>query len=355
VNNFCYIHIPFCSSKCSYCRFASFWNLDELKINIYIKYLLKEIQKTETGFNELKSVYFWWWTPAILKIEQLEKILNKLREKYWFDRSIEINIEATPITITKSNLIWWKNLWINRVSIWIQTLNNKSLIEIWRWNKWDIIKALDNIKEVWFDNVSIDFIIWLPYIKKWEIKKDMEYILNNYNFIKHISVYMLEEYYYPWKWKNISISFDEYLVEYINIKEYLKIRWFNRYEISNFAISWYECKHNKSYWDHSSILAFWLWSHWFKNWVRYNNSEQFNKYYLWEQIIDDKLKKSDYFMEKIMFWLRTTWLTNNLYKKLNIEKIDKFIIDWFLIKKSDKIILSDKGIVVMDYILKEII
>jgi len=76
VNNFCYIHIPFCSSKCKYCRFASFWVLDKLKINLYVKYLLKEIREKETDFKNLKSVYFGWWTPSILDNEQLSSIIK---------------------------------------------------------------------------------------------------------------------------------------------------------------------------------------------------------------------------------------------------------------------------------------
>jgi len=97
--------------------------------------------------------------------------------------------------ITVENLIWWKKIWINRLSIWIQTLNNDSLTEIWRGNKWDILNALNIINEEWFNNVSIDFIIWLPFVNKWEIKENIDFILKEYLFIKHISVYMLEEYY----------------------------------------------------------------------------------------------------------------------------------------------------------------
>lgn len=367
-NTFSYIHIPFCTSKCSYCRFASFWNLNLIKIDIYVKYLIKEIQNKKIDFNNLRSIYFGWGTPGVLLPQQLEKIINTLKQKINFDKNIEINIETTPITVTKNNLIAWKEIWVNRLSIWVQSLNNDCLVEIWRGEKGDIILALDNIQQIWFNNISIDFIIWLPYVKKWEIKKDIEYILNNYNFIKHISVYMLEEHYYPWKWDNISINDDDYLWEYIEIKNYLTSKWFNRYEISNYALAWYESKHNKSYWNHSNIIAYWLWAHWFENRIRYSNSEKFVWYYSWKQIKDKKLNKRDYLIEKVMFGLRTDWINNELYKELNTKKIDDFIDEWFLIKKSDKvnsegregalgynIIVSNKGVLVLDYILGEIL
>ena len=64
---------------------------------------------------------------------------------------------------------------------------------------------------------------------------DNQYVLDKCNLIKHISVYMLEEYYYPWNWKKNSISDIDYLWEYIEVKEYLEKRWYNRYELSNFS------------------------------------------------------------------------------------------------------------------------
>ena len=382
INNFCYIHIPFCTSKCKYCRFASFWNMDLLKINLYVEQLIKEINNSKADFKDLKSVYFGWWTPSTLSVTQLEIIINTLKKKYAFDNKIEINIEATPVTITKENIIWWKNIWINRISMGIQTLNNDSLIEIWRGEKGDIIKALNSIKSIWFDNVSVDFIIWLPYVKKWEIKKDIEYILNKFDYIKHISVYLLEEYYdiseesdskfenitYPNNWNKLWIKDDDYLWEYIEIKNFLKIKWFNSYEISNFAKKWYECKHNSAYWNHSNMLAFWLWAHWFINWERYSNSEKFINYYSWKNITFEKLTKEDVFIEKVMFQLRTNGLTKSIYEKLDKDKLNEFIKGKYVEKKLNKvnyegdennlgykIILSDKWVLILDYILKEII
>jgi oxygen-independent coproporphyrinogen-3 oxidase len=369
VNNFCYIHIPFCTSKCKYCRFASFWILDKIKINLYIEKLINEIQNNKTDFKKLKSVYFGWWTPSILDIEYLDLILKTLKSKFWFDDNIEINIEATPSTITFENINLWKSVWINRISMWVQTLNNKSLIEIWRDNKWSILTALDNIKEVWFENISIDFIIGLPYVKKWEINKNIDYILWNYNFIKHISVYMLEEYYdipdslesnfdnivYPNNWNDLWLSDSDFLEEYISIKNNLNNYWFDRYEISNFAKKWYESIHNRSYWNHLNVLWFWLWGLSFINNIRYSNSENFIDYYSWKNIEKEILTKADLFIEEVMFQLRTDWLSKSNIEKLNNSKIEYFIDEKYLIKKSDKIYLPDKWVLVMDYILSEII
>jgi len=370
VSNYCYIHIPFCELKCKYCRFASIWVSQKLKIDFYIKNLISEIKKSPYKKEILNSVYFGGWTPSVLSEKQLSEILSALKNKFSFSKNIEITIESTPNNVTKENLQIWKKIWINRVSIWIQTLNLESLIEINRGNKGDIEKCFSNLENFNnIENISLDFIIWLPYVFSGEILENIKYILEKYNFVKHISVYMLEEYYsadkiietkfdnitYPKNWNKLWISQEEYLKEYIWIKNYLIEKWFNNYEISNFGKSWFECNHNKAYWNHKEILAFWMWAWGFVDWKRYLNADNFLDYYNWKKIFEDKLSKNDIFLEKLMFGLRTFWIKKEIYDKLDKEKIEYFIENWYLKKESNKIILSDSWILVMDYILKEII
>jgi len=364
---FCYIHIPFCENRCKYCRFASFWISQDIKVEDYTKYLLSEIkntlifEKTDKILNKqkdkLKSIYLWGWTPSILNLVQLKQIFLNLKQKFVFDYNIEITLETTPNQISLEKIITWQELWINRISIWVQTLNKKSLKEIWREEKWDILEWLNIINSLSNNNftISIDFIIWLPYVKLWEIKENIKLILDKYDFITHISVYMLEDQYYPKTWKNLWIKEDEYLWEYIEIKKFLGKRWFFSYEISNFAKSWYECKHNKAYWNHSEMLAFWLWSHWFLNGYRYENFGNFKDYY--KQVLKNtqKLNKNDIFLEKLMFWLRTKWLEKNIFGVLNQQKIRDFVAWKYLKFENNLLKIEDKWILVIDYILGEII
>jgi len=374
---YCYIHIPFCDLKCKYCRFASIWVFQDKKIKIYVNNLLEEIEnknslvKKRDFFDDkiLKSIYFGWWTPSVLKIDLIENILNKLKKGFIFDKNIEITLESTPNNITLENIVWWKKLWINRLSIWVQTLNSNSLKEIWRWNKWDIIYALEILKQANFDNVNLDFIIWLPFVKVWEIKQNLDSILDSYDFIKHISVYMLEEYYskdkliqnkfdnivYPNSWKNTWLDEKLYLKEYCEIVDFLKEKWFFRYEISNFAKQNYECKHNKSYWNHSEIISFWLSASSFLDKTRFTNSDDFSAYYNKKDIFQEKLDKSDIFLEKIMFNLRTSWIKKADFKNINQEKINYFLQNNYLKLEDDLLKLEDKWVLVLDYILSEII
>lgn len=365
----CYIHIPFCSSKCKYCRFASFSWFSNLKIQTYVDFLCKEILDSDIDWVVLNTIYFGWWTPWVLSLSQFNQIFETLKTKFIFSENIEISIETTPWNITIENLKWWKKLGINRISMWLQTLNEKSLSEIWRDSKWDIIWALDIVKNIWFSNFSIDFIIWLPYVEKWEIIKNIDYLLEKYDFIKHISIYMLEEYYdvpevkeskfdnivYPNAWSNLWLKEEIFSEEYIKVKNFLQKKWFNRYEISNYSKPWFECKHNFWYWTHKETLAFWLWAHGFLNNIRFSNSESFIDYYTKKNIIKEHLNEEDLFLEKIMFSLRTFWIDEIYLEKLDDLKVNYFIENNLLFKKDGRLVLTDNWVVFMDYILWEII
>ncbi len=359
---FCYIHIPFCESKCKYCRFSSFvWNNNLEKEN-YKNFLLKSINQFDLKKEKLSSIYFWWWTPTSFSNLYLWEIIFALKKKFDLKKNIEISLESTISNISSKNLDYWFNkLKISRLSFWIQTLNDESLKEIWRQNKKTILKKLNILKKYLIDkkydvSINFDFIIWLPYVKKWEILEDLIFILENYFFVKHISLYMLEEYYdYPKNWKNLCLSEEEFLSEYINCKIYLEKSWFKKYEISNFAKSWFTCKHNKAYWNHSEIISFWLSSHSFLDNTRFAYPKNFNDLYLQKIEFSEKLQEKDLFLEKVLFSLRTSWLEKIIYKELNQNKIQYFIQMKLLKITKEKIILTDNWTLLLDYILKEII
>ena len=365
----CYVHIPFCRSKCKYCRFASFSWLNYLQIKNYVSFLTEEINKFDWNQNILDTIYFGWGTPWILEQEDIKNIILALKQKFEFNKKIEINLEINPNNISLENLTNWKNIWINRISIWVQTLNQESLKEIWRSKKWDIINSLDIIEKSWLINdfvFSIDFIIWLPYVKKWEILLNIKTLLEKYAFIKHISIYMLEEYYdipdevdskfekiiYPNKWHNLGLKEDEYLDEYSNINTFLRWKWFERYEISNYSLPWYQCSHNKWYWEHKNYIWFWAWAHSFIDNTRISNLENLEGYYKWLKN-KEKLSSESLKIEKLMFDLRTNKL--NIYDINDKELLNSLINDWLLEINWDSILLTDKWVLLIDFILDKII
>lgn len=373
---FCYIHIPFCESKCKYCRFASFWWIDDFLKKKYVQKLINDIESFDKKNEKLESIYFWWWTPTSISDNDIWGIINSLDRKFWFKNAIEISLETTPKFINSNRLKIFSELWINRLSLWIQSLNDKALKEIWRNSRDVIISSLDVLeRQKYIENISLDFIIWLPFVKIWWVKKDIQFVLNNYNFVKHISVYMLEDYYqskdknknlkinkkekfeniyYPDSWGNLWIREEDYLREYLGIKDYLQKNWYYRYEISNYSMNWFECKHNNAYWEHKDYLWFWLGSHSFINGFRYSTKDDFDWYYKWEFSHEEKLSENDKFLERVMFWLRTNWLEKDIYEKLDKNSLERYILEWYLQKSGNKIILADKSVTILDYLIADL-
>lgn len=364
-----YIHIPFCSSKCSYCRFASFTIKDSLKINFYVDYLCREIEISETIGSPLQSIYFWGGTPSTLSSEQIARIIQALKKKYGFTKNIEITLESTPENITKNSLKEWKELWVNRISMWIQSLNEATLKEIQRTPTKEIYRALEVLESWLIKNISVDFIIGLPYVKPWELKEYIQHILRYYKIIKHVSIYMLEDYYevpeerdsrfenitYPVDWSKDGLSEVEFLEEYSDLRKYLQKKGYNSYEISNFSKQWYECRHNIAYWQHKEVAAFWLWASGFIDWVRYKNSDEFWEYYKWEGITTDEINKKDVILEKIMFWLRTNWFDQKLLRYLDKNAFEKLKMQKFLRIRKWRIMLWKKWYTLLDTIVVELL
>lgn len=360
---FYYIHIPFCKSKCKYCSFASFAWI-EGKIEEYLSFLKEEIREymedsclrrnDRVGGNDniVESIYFGGGTPSVLSIIQINEIISVFRE-YWNLENAEITLEMNPENVSEKYVRWLKEIWINRISVWVQSLNNKTLQEIWRSENEIIFEALENLKKAEFENVWVDFIIGLPHVIKWEIKKDIEKILReNYN-IKHVSIYMLEEWFYPKNWTEISIKKDDYLEEYKLVVDFLKKEWFSHYEISNFAMPWAECRHNKSYWNHSNYRGFGLNASSFIGNKRFTNSKKFSDYYAKKLEFEEELEEKDLKIERIMFWLRTFNLDPDLIE--NKQHLEEFISDWLLEKTWNKIKPTNSWIAILDFITENLI
>lgn len=346
----CYIHIPFCAKRCKYCQFALTIN-KKSKMKIYLSHLLKEIENFNHIDNKLETLYLWGGTPTSYTPSELSMILSKLKEKFEFDKNLEFTLETTPDNVTENNLKAWKDMWVTRISMWVQSLDNKVLKEVTREDNSKIFQALD-ILENNFENVNIDFIIGLPYQKKWDLIKNIRVLIDKYTCIKHISPYMLEDYNYTSDWDNLIMNESILADEYKDVIKYLNSRWFKRYELSNTAKKNYKCKHNLWYWRHKEYVWFGLSSGSFLDGQRIQNSEDFKEYYLWKKEINT-LTEEDIKEEKIIFWLRgqgvNTEIFNCTHKVLQLEK------EWLIENKAWKFYIRFWQEPLENYIISELL
>ncbi len=247
-----YIHVPFCLQKCGYCSFYSEILSNEKKQK-YLKSLLAEIALFQKKyFFKPKTIYFGGGTPSLLTAKEITAILDQ------FDLSQceEITLEANPITIREdyADEIWQTP--INRISLGVQSFRNDELQLLGRLHDAkQAEEAFQILKQNGVQNISFDLIYGLPNQTKDDLLVSLE------KFIElqpdHISTYCLSlEEEVPLYHQKNQIPPDESVVEfYFLIRERLLEVGYRQYEISNFARSGSESKHNLSYWDDKFYLG----------------------------------------------------------------------------------------------------
>ncbi len=342
-----YIHIPFCEQKCNYCAFASFCANEKQKEE-YIDLLCKEI-KTRKTKRPVKTIYIGGGTPSVLTETQIERIVVTLFENFDVYEDAEFTVEANPNSITENFLQKLKELRVNRLSVGVQSLKDKSLQKIGRLH--DKNMAIEKIKlaRKYFNNVSADLIVGLENENGKDLCRYAEKLLSL--GVKHISCYLLEIYentklYQMIKNKEYCPLNEGQLIGAFNkLSNYLQDKGMERYEISNFAFEEYESKHNLNYWQRDEYLGFGLSAHSFLDGIRSCNASNFEDYKLGKTEIE-KLTTKQQVEEIIMLGLRCKLGVNlSELKKLNyeIEKNDYFqdYIKQGIIKlKNDRLFLN---------------
>lgn len=261
-----YIHIPFCKQKCKYCSFVSFASTE--KILGYIFSLLKEIDTNYNG-EELKTLYFGGGTPSLIETSYLKKIINKFN----LASNCEITLEMNPDDAKFDYLKSLREVGINRLSIGSQTFDDNILKLIGRrHNSVQTLEAVQLAKIAGFDNISLDLIYGLPTQTIDSLKNDLEIITNLE--VQHISTYGLkiEENSFWGKFPPECIPDDDIQADmYLEVNKYLENKRFKRYEISNFALSGYESRHNLNYWNNAEYYGFGVAAHGYIDGIRYSN------------------------------------------------------------------------------------
>ena len=278
-----YIHIPFCRQKCLYCDFTSFAGKDKWQ-KMYMNALIKELENWKKDDTEIKTVYIGGGTPSYIDSKYIVEILNSLNVKSLKDN--EVTIEVNPGTITKQKLLDYRNSGVNRLSIGLQSTNNKLLKQIGRIHNYEqFVDTYMLARQIGFNNINVDLMIGLPNQSIKDIKETLESLIN----IKpcapeHISVYSLiveEE-------TPIKALIDNKVLELPNeeierhmywyVKNYLELNGYIHYEISNFAKKGFESKHNVDCWKQKEYMGFGIAAHSYRNNIRFCNISNLSTY-----------------------------------------------------------------------------
>jgi len=355
-----YIHIPFCDHICAYCGFSKLFYVENFA-DKYLQSLKNELKQ----YQNLKfySIYIGGGTPTSLNEKQLELLFSFINPLKTDDAIITIesnpNLSDQKIEILKKNNV-------NRISIGIQTFNERLLKIINRPNYIDSIKPLINkLKEAGINDINCDLIYGLPTQSDEELVEDIHKFLSL--DITHISTYCLQieqgTIFYNKKIPEVdeNIARNQYDIIYKMLKEH----GFNRYEVSNFSKKNYESKHNLIYWRNEEYIGVGLAAASFYNDVRFSNTKNFNEYlrgnYLDEEEILTIEDKKFYY---IMLGLRLEQGINiyNYHSEFNTSifqdyghKIEKLLDNKSLILENNYLKINPDFIYIMDTILKQLL
>lgn len=354
-----YIHIPFCNNICTYCDFCKII-YNKKYINNYLDSLEKEI-KTRYKDEFINTIYIGGGTPSSLEDDELIRLMNiikifKLNNDYEF--TIECNIES----ITENKLRIMKEYGINRISIGVQSFDDKIIKLLGRrHNKKDVYNKIEIVKK-YFDNINID-LIYAAYSDINILKNDIKCFLELN--IPHISTYSLiiedNTILKINGVKNINEDIDYEMYKYI--ENILEKNNYIHYEISNYAKEGYQSKHNLVYWNNEEYYGFGLSSTSYLNNERITNTKNLRKYLNGEYFNTTTYEDKDIRMEnEIMLGLRKlNGIDLDIFKNKfgipfeDIYNIDNLIKDKYLIKENNHLKINKKYMYISNEIIVRIL
>ena len=364
-----YFHIPFCQSRCIYCDFFSSTSMKEKEQ--YVDVLCKELQNRKDYLQgqSIQTIYFGGGTPSQLTAKDFDKIFKTLTTLFPLEEvNMEITLEANPDDITSEYLSSIKHLPFNRVSLGIQSFNDKELTFLnRRHNAQSAVNAVKRLQQDGFDNISIDLMYGLPGQSMDTWKKNLkESIALD---VQHLSAYHLI-------YEEGTRLFDLQEQGLIHpVEEELSVRLFEtlidtlckagfeHYEISNFAKSGFRSKHNSSYWNGTHYLGIGASAHSYNGISRQWNKQVHGALYIEYEPEYEPINKTTAYNDFVITCLRTKEGINigellsffgKENKKYCLDQARKHLDNQLLEIEDNQLKLTRQGIFVSDGIMSDL-
>ena len=352
-----YIHIPFCTSICSYCDFCKmFYN--KKFVQEYLEALDREIFDIYRG-EELETIYIGGGTPSCLSLDELKRLFDTL-SMFKKSKSCEFTIECNFENTTIEKLDLFKSVGINRISFGIESINKKNLDFLERDADVEHIKDIINYcRKIGINNINVDLMYALPEESIADLEDDLNFIFSL--DVEHISTYSLiiEEH------TKLSIRGVENISEELDSKMYdvicdeMKKHGYKHYEISNFCKEGFSSRHNLCYWNNDNYYGFGLGASSYIDNRRINNTRSINKYIDGEYILDEEVLDTYAMIEyEVMLNLRKSdgISFDKFYLKYGISFDECFDYSW--LDKNNLLVLDNNNLFIPEekwYISNEII
>lgn len=288
-----YIHIPFCVKKCDYCDFLSTTASEEIHL-AYTGQLLKEITACAGAYqgDTVTTLFIGGGTPSILAPYSIQELMDRLRCCFSVAADAEVTIEANPGTLNEEKLHAYQKAGVNRLSIGLQSADERELQLLGRIHTFgQFLENYHLARTIGFKNINVDIISAIPGQKLDTYKNTLMQVLELRP--EHISAYSLmieegtpffaryreaERLREKGKPQNLLPSEEAERQMYECTKQLLADRGYERYEISNYALPGYACRHNTGYWTRKNYLGLGLGAASMVGQVRFSNTANLQTY-----------------------------------------------------------------------------
>jgi len=343
-----YIHVPFCISKCNYCAFYSV----ACKSPGWDKYaddICNELRfwAGKLGQIRVPSIFFGGGTPSLMPIDVFERIIGCINQYFDIDKDCEITLESNPKTLNKDKLLGFVSNGVNRLSVGVQSLQDKELQFLGRrHNVSDALSLLENANSIGL-RVSADFIYGLP-------KHNVESVIKlckdiNKLGLSHVSMYELTiEKNTPFGKMDLKMPSNEEMADmYTAIQDNLSLP---RYEVSNYATPKEHCRHNENIWVGDAYIG-----------VGHGAAGRVNIDGVWYEELGnyekfEKMNNDTRSIEKIITGIRTVrgvLLSKDVVKQINFDWVSKH--NDLVVQSGEYLSATDKGMLVLDNLTLDLI
>lgn len=366
-----YIHIPFCKQACHYCDFhfsTTFKSYREQLIQSIAQELINR-----AGIEDVETIYFGGGTPSLLTANEIEFLLETIRNHYQLSTDCEVTLEGNPDDLTTDYLNDLKRLGVHRLSIGIQAFQDDLLRLMNRaHNVTEALSCVQNAHNIGFQSVNVDLIYGIPGLTLEQWQDNLNRILELP--IQHVSCYHLtiepNTVFNQWQKKGkLQESDDEHsLTQFKMLRQTLLNGGFDHYEVSNFCRPGFPSKHNSSYWQGKNYIGIGPSAHSYENGVRRWNVSNNTAYikgiqeetsYFETETLSDKDRFNELIMIKLRLLNQGVSLTDiqligSAFESHFLKQIESFVNAGQIEKANQSYRLTESGIFISDYILGEL-
>ena len=347
-----YIHIPFCEKICDYCDFTKLQYFRNFASD-YLKALEKEIKSYH--IKDLKTIYVGGGTPTALEDDLFLELLELIAP--YTDGVVEYTFEANPESLTLAKIQMLKEHGVNRVSLGVQTTNDKILQMVNRDHTFSQVKtAIKNLKENGITNINCDLILGLPHSSTKILKEDLDNILSLET--THVSCYGLTINPHTVLFnKAVSEPSGDQLRKYYDIvQETLTSHGYKHYEVSNWAKPGFESEHNLTYWRNEQYFGAGLGASGYIKDIRYKNTTNLSQYLTGAYVNEkERVSKRDKMVYQVILNLRTIEGLDLSFVKNKEKEINEFLSSGLLKIENNRLIPTYEGMMVLDQIILKLI